>query len=126
MECAEHTGRVAIGICRACMRGVCRERAAPQRLGLACRGRCEADVGALAATLEQSIKTAALSAGMLQQTPRLWIGLGVVSLAVGVLVIVFGATLPSFRSVALLGLPFLAIGALVLLAARRMSDDARR
>jgi len=121
MECAEHQGRAAIGICRACMRGVCSECAAPQRLGLACRGRCEADVAALAATLEQSIKTAAISAGMLQHTPRLWVGLLVVALAVGVGVFALGFTLPQLGgAVSALGLPFLAIGALVLLAARRI------
>ncbi len=120
MECAEHTGFAAIGICRACLRGVCRECAAPLRLGLACRGRCEADVSALAATLEQSIRTAAISSRMLQQTPRLWVGIGVVSLAVGVFVGIFGLSLPSYRSIALLGLPFLAIGVLVLFAAKRI------
>jgi hypothetical protein len=126
MECAEHTGRAAIGICRACMRGVCRECAAPQRLGLACRGRCEADVVALSTTLEQSIRTAALSSSMLQHTPRLWVGIGLVSLVVGVFVLIFGMSLPSYRSIALLGLPFLAIGALVLLAAKRIRGAVPR
>lgn len=121
MECAEHTGRAAIGICRACMRGVCRECAAPQRLGLACRGRCEADVSALASTLERSIETAALSAGMLQHAPRLWVGLGSVAIAVGVGVFALGFALPQLGGVvSALGVPFLAIGALVLLAARRI------
>jgi len=124
MECAEHTGRAAIGICRACMRGVCRECAAPQRLGLACRGRCEADVAALSATLEQSIRTAALSRGMVQQTPRLFVGLACVSLAVGLFVLGFGALLPHFQSIALLGLPFITIGLLVLAAVRRMRAAA--
>jgi hypothetical protein len=123
MECAEHPGRAAIGTCRACMRGVCRECAAPQRLGLACRGRCESDVHALAATLEQSMRTAALSRGLLQQTPRLWLGLAVVALIVGVFVLIFGLSLPGFRGIALLGIPFLAIGALLLSVARRLRDD---
>ena len=120
MDCAEHRGRAAIGICRACLRGVCPDCAVPQRLGLACRGRCEADALALAATLEQSLKTTALSANLLRHTPRLWVGLAIVSLAVGVFVLAFGATLPRFQSIALLGLPFLAIGVLALLAARRI------
>jgi hypothetical protein len=124
MECAEHAGRAAIGLCRACLRGVCRDCAEPQRLGLACRGRCEADVRALAATLEQSMRTAALSSGLVQGTPRLWAGLAVVSLSVGVFVIVFGLSLPEFRTIALLGLPFLAIGGLVLAMLRRLRAGA--
>jgi hypothetical protein len=106
------------------MRGVCRECAVPLRLGLACRGRCEADVSALGATLEQSMRTAALSSGMLQQTPRLFLGLAAISLAVGVLVLALAALLPRFRAVGLLGLPFLAIGALVLVVVRRMRAPA--
>jgi hypothetical protein len=121
MECAEHEGHAAIGICRACLRGVCRECAAPQRLGLACRGRCEADVTALAATLEASMRTAALSSGMLQTTPRVFTGLAWISLAVGAFVVALGFSLPQLgRVVSALGLPFLAIGALVLLAAKRI------
>jgi hypothetical protein len=57
---------------------------------------------------------------MLQHTPGLWLGLGVVALAVGVFVAIFGLSLPSHRSIALLALPFFAIGALVLIAARRI------
>jgi hypothetical protein len=120
MECFTHRGAPAVGTCRACLRGLCRECAAEQRLGLACRGRCEDDVRALAATLEQSIRTAQLGAGMLQQTPRLWLGLALVSLAVGVFVVLFGLSLPSYRVIAALGLPFLAIGVLVLGVVRRL------
>lgn len=79
---------------------------------------------ALAATLEQSMRTAALSGRMLQQTPRLFVGLAAISLAVGVLVLALGALLPRFRAVGLLGLPFLAIAALVLPIARRMRGSS--
>jgi len=120
MECFTHRGAPAVGTCRACLRGVCRECAAELRLGLACRGRCEGDVRALAAALEQSMRTSQLSSGMLQQTPRLWLGLALVSLAVGVFVVIFGMSLPSYRAIAALGLPFLAIGVLVLGVVRRL------
>jgi hypothetical protein len=96
----------------------------PQRLGLACRGRCEADVAALAHTLEQSMRTVALSSGLAQQTPRLLAGIALVSLAVGAIVFALGALLPRFHAIALLGLPFLAIGAIVLAAVRRMRAAA--
>jgi hypothetical protein len=66
------------------------------------------------------MRTSALSAGMAQQTPRLFTGLAFISLAVGVFVLGFGALLPRFQPIALLGLPFLAIGALVLVVVRRM------
>jgi hypothetical protein len=43
-----------------------------------------------------------------------------VALGVGVFVIGFGLSLPHFRSIALLGIPFLAIGLLTLRVTRRV------
>lgn len=70
------------------------------------------------------MRNAALSSGVLQQTPRLWLGLAAISLAVGVFVLGFGLLLPSHRAIALLGLPFLAIGGLTLSVRRRMREAA--
>ncbi len=126
MECFEHPGQAAVGLCRACMRGVCRACAVPLRLGLACRDRCEEDVRALASTLEHGISTARLSSQLVRQTPLIWIGIALVSIVVGVFVLGFGLSLPDYREIAFLGLPFLAIGALALTAVRRMRGDARR
>jgi hypothetical protein len=81
-------------------------------------------VPALAVTLEQSIRTASLSSGMALQAPRLLAGLAWISFAVGLVVLAFGALLPRFRGIALLGLPFVSIGVLVLAAVRRMRAAA--
>jgi hypothetical protein len=124
MECFQHEGRPAVGSCRACFRGVCRSCAVDLGRGLACAGRCEAGARALIASLDQSVRLQGLSTGMMQGARTLWVGLSWVSLAVGVIVVGIGFSLPEFRSIALLGIPFLAIGALTSLVTRRVRRGA--
>ena len=124
MECFQHAGRPAVGSCRACLRGVCRAGAGVLGRGLACAGACEQAARALIASLEQTVRMQALSGSMMQGARTLWVGLSVVALAVGVFVIGFGLSLPQFRGIALLGIPFLAIGALTLIVARRVRRSA--
>jgi hypothetical protein len=120
MECFQHEGRPAVGSCRACFRGVCRGCAVDLGRGLACAGRCEEGVRALIASLDQSMRIQGLSGSMVQGARTLWVGLSWVALGVGVFVIGFGLSLPHFRSIALLGIPFLAIGLLTLRVTRRV------
>ena len=48
MNCFDHPGVPAVGVCNHCMRGLCRECAVETEGLLACRGRCEAIVDELA------------------------------------------------------------------------------
>jgi hypothetical protein len=120
MECFRHEGRAAVGCCRSCLRGVCRACAVDLARGLACRDRCEQAVRELIETLDQSVKLRGLSSGILRTTRGLWLGLALVALAVGAFVAWFGYSLPAFREVALLAIPFLAIGAMLLRMARKV------
>ncbi len=56
MNCFNHP-QAAIGICKHCGRGLCRDCAAEVELSLACKGRCEPHVSALN-ELTQRAKTA--------------------------------------------------------------------
>jgi hypothetical protein len=120
MECFHHEGRPAVGSCRACLRGVCRGCAVDLGRGLACAGRCEEAARALIASLDQSIRIQGLSGSMVHGARTLWVGLTWVALGVGVFVIGFGLSLPHFRVISLLGVPFLAIGLLTLRVTRRV------
>jgi len=122
MECFQHEGRTAVGSCRACFKGVCRSCAVDLGRGLACAGRCEEAARALIASLDQSIRIQGLSGGMVHAARTLWVGLGWVALGVGAFVSIWGLSLPHFREIALLGIPFLVIGVLTL----RMAWRARR
>jgi hypothetical protein len=117
-ECFYHEGRPAAGACRSCLKGLCRPCAVDLERGLACRDRCEPAVRSLIATIDQSLRLRAVSGGLLGGAHRLWLGLALVALAVGAFVCAWGLTLPCFREISLLGLPFLAIGAILLRLAR--------
>ncbi len=66
MRCFYHPAVEAVGICKSCHRGLCVDCAAPVSNGLACRGRCEAEVEALDRIVQRS-KTAYAKAGALYQ-----------------------------------------------------------
>jgi hypothetical protein len=84
-------------------------------------------VRSLIATIDQSVRLRAVSGGLLGGARRLWLGLALVALAVGASVCAWGLTLPCFREISLLGLPFLAIGTILLRLARAVrSAEADR
>ncbi len=130
MECFYHEGRPAVGSCRSCLKGICRACLVDLERGLACVNRCEQAVRDLIATIDQSVRYRSVSGGLLTASRSIWSGLAVVALLVGTFVIVWGLTLPMFREVAWLGLPFLALGAIALGVARKvrsapLADDPK-
>ena len=54
MNCFYHPDTVAVGTCKNCSRGLCRGCAADVGNGLACRSRCEGEVGALNRIIAQN------------------------------------------------------------------------
>jgi hypothetical protein len=66
-------------------------------------------VRAVVGALQQSARYHSVSTGLLRSARGLWLGLAVVALSVGVFVVVWGLSLPAFREVAALGIPFLAL-----------------
>ena len=54
MKCFYHQERDAVGMCKSCQRGLCPDCLVDVPPGLACRGRCEADVAAVNLILERS------------------------------------------------------------------------
>lgn len=120
MDCYRHEGRAAVGCCRACLKGVCRECAVDIGGGLACRDDCEDAVRALVATIQLSVDQRAVSGGLLKSVRGLWTGLAWIALLVGLGVAALGFTLPYYRSISLLGIPFLLIGLLTLRVVRNV------
>jgi hypothetical protein len=121
MECFYHPGTPAAGSCRACLKGLCRQCAVELEAALACRGRCEPLAHALVASLQQSLRFQGVSTGLLRSAPGLWLGLSVVALSVGAFVLIWGLSLPAFREISILSLPFLALG----LLAGRLARNTR-
>jgi hypothetical protein len=114
MECFYHEGRTAVGSCRACLRGLCRACAADLDRGLACRNRCETHARNLIAALDQSSRYP----GALKAARGLWVGIGFTAFFVGGFVVIWSLSLPRYREIALLGVPFLIIAVLAIRASR--------
>jgi hypothetical protein len=66
------------------------------------------------ATIDQSVRYRAVSGGILSTARNMWFGLALVAVLVGLFVTVWGLSLPSFREISLLGIPFLILGWLAL------------
>lgn len=55
MKCFVHQSNDAVGLCRNCSRGVCTECAVDLSAGIACKGRCEETVEAMAALINRNV-----------------------------------------------------------------------
>jgi hypothetical protein len=120
MECFYHEGATAVGSCRSCLKGLCRSCATELEGGLACAGRCESMVRSVVATIQQSARYQGVSTGLLRSARGLWLGLTAVSALVGCFVIAWALSLPTFREIAILGIPFLALAFLSARLARNV------
>jgi len=126
MECFYHEGVPAVGCCRACLKGLCRSCAVELEGGLACTDRCEPMVLAVVGAVQQSARYQSVSAGLLRSARGLWLGLAVVALFVGLFVVVWGLSLPAFREVAALGIPFLALALISARLARNVRGSSAK
>ncbi len=124
MECFYHEGASAVGSCRSCFRGLCRSCAVELEAALACRDRCETNAAAVVATVNQSVRFQNVSGGILRSARGLWLGLALVAGFVGLFVALFGLSLPTFREVSLLSLPFFALAFLAARLARSVRSGA--
>ena len=56
MRCFYHEEKEAVGSCKSCGKGLCRECAVDLTKGLACRGHCEADAQAIIQLIDRNIQ----------------------------------------------------------------------
>lgn len=56
MKCFTHEERDAVGTCKSCGKGLCRDCAVDMSKGLACRNKCENEVAALIELIDQNIR----------------------------------------------------------------------
>lgn len=126
MECFYHEGTTAVGSCRSCFRGLCRSCAVELEAALACRDRCEENASAVVATVNQSVRFQNVSGGLLQSARGLWMGLTVVAGVVGLFVAMWGLSLPMFREVSLLSIPFFALAFIAARLARSVRQAPRQ
>ncbi len=114
MRCFYHANLEAIGICKSCQRGLCRECAVEMDKGLACQGRCEEDVRRLIALIEQNIRHQPAANFVLTRMRRTRIAAAVFYFVMGAGFIAWGFMYPFLHFVAVLGIVFVGYGIFVL------------
>jgi hypothetical protein len=111
-----HHQRDAVGVCKACGKGLCSECAVDLGKGLACRDRCEADTRALIAVISHNVSSTGKT-GVRQVT--LWGGAATV--AMGAMFLVWGMlSEPTQYFLVGMGGLFLAFGLFSIVRALRM------
>lgn len=120
MRCFYHEDREAVGSCKSCGKGLCRECAVDFAKGLACRGPCEADVQALIQLIEHNIQMTATSQELLRSSRGVRSGNAYFNLALGVLFVLWGLSDERMWFIMVMGVGFIAYGAYWLFLARRM------
>lgn len=85
MLCFNHPDRQAIGICKACQRGLCRDCATDLEHGIACKDKHEAQVNALEKIVRQSEKIYSVTPKTRYAAPLFYGFMGVVFAGLGLL-----------------------------------------
>jgi hypothetical protein len=124
MHCYHHQDREAVGGCKSCGKGLCPECAADLGKGLACRGRCEADVLAVIALVDRNIKLTPTTSRILESARSSRSNAATFNLAIGAIFIAWGLQdAGRFSFVMVLGVCFLAFGGYGFLQARRFARE---
>lgn len=119
MRCHRHPEVEAIGVCLACLRGVCAVCGAEVGRALACRERCEVEARRLLDLREFSLKQPIIQATVIHRTRRIQTLAAIFMIVSGIGVIVLGLVAPSFGPLAVLGAILLPYGLLTLRTALR-------
>ena len=123
MRCFYHEDREAIGTCKSCGKGLCRECAVDLTKGLACRDRCEPDARALIELVERNIQLSSTSARLVQSSRGVRSGSGLFHVAMGILFVVAGLREERLRLILFMGVGFIAYGVYWLFLAQRLGRD---
>lgn len=129
MRCFYHQDREAVGACKSCNKGLCSECAVDLGKGLACRGRCEADVEAVIQLIDQNVRQMAdverimdRNRGVLNQARSTRYATGVLYCVLGAIFIIVGAAnMAIFAFAFAIGITCLVYG--IYLLARRFPKE---
>jgi hypothetical protein len=121
MKCFNHEKIDAVGVCRSCGRGLCRDCIAEVGLSCSCKGECEEVV----ATMNDLVERGRTS---YQKISGAQLRFGIVFGLVGVILLVFaGVSFADAQSgtgyyLLALAIPLLVLGALMIYAAKRLRE----
>ena len=126
MKCFYHDDRDAVGTCKSCSKGVCRDCAVDMGKGLACRGRCEEDVARVTALIDQNISLSSVGDSVMGSVRKNTYVQAVFLLVTGLVFFLTSWTTDQVRGLpGLLGMVFLAYGCYVLWRGMRLPRQNR-
>ncbi len=109
MNCFYHQDVAAIGICKACSKGLCSTCAADLEFGLACTGRCEDQVRRLNQLVERNMRIAPVSEQLIGAQPRSYLAAAAFSITAGSIFVAMGLSLDDTARLGVVGIGVLAI-----------------
>jgi hypothetical protein len=124
MRCFQHEEREAVGTCKSCGKGICRTCAVDLGKGLACSGRCEADVRDLISLIDRNVRLSPSYEHTLGANRQGWLLSGVFLIVCGTVFLAASAVTehgPPFAWV--LGGAFVLFGLLQFLRYRRLMSS---
>jgi hypothetical protein len=83
VNCFRHREAVAVGLCKACNKGLCPTCAVDVGQGLACHDTCQEQVRSLNQLVERNIRMSPASEALLGKQPRVYFGTGVFQILAG-------------------------------------------
>ncbi|MFO1519059.1 MAG: hypothetical protein U1F57_05285 [bacterium] len=78
MQCFNHVSQPAVGICKNCSKGICRDCLVQEGYGLACKGSCETEVKALWQIIQRNKSVYQKTAGVYLRAAALFLLMAVV------------------------------------------------
>jgi hypothetical protein len=123
MHCFYHDEREAVGTCKSCCKGLCRECAVELNKGLACRGRCEADAQAVIELIDRNIKLSPNTAQLLKSSRGARTGNGLFCLAMGVVFLIWGVRDERLTLLCVMGIAFIIYSLYLLFLARKIAKS---
>jgi hypothetical protein len=127
MRCFYHHDKDAVGSCKSCGKGLCAECAADLGKGLACRGRCEADVQALISVIDRNIQLQPTTTRLIHAGASARMAGSLFCLVTGMFLLIFGLTSErGMTFIAILGGLLLAYGLFMFFWSRRLAAQTRK
>lgn len=127
MRCFYHQDKDAVGSCKSCSKGLCAECAADLGKGLACRGRCEADVQAVISLIDRNIQLQPATTQLIHAGASARVAGSLFCLVVGVFFLIFGLTSErEMTFITILGACLLAYGLFLFFWSRRLAAQTRK
>jgi hypothetical protein len=126
MKCFYNPSEDAIGTCKSCGKGLSFSYATEYPKGLACKGKCEADVQNLIALVDQNVAMRSTSASLVRGTPSGLYAAFLLYFIMGGAFIWMGSEHDGLSPILFIGVAFLGFGIYTLIRAQKLTKVVKK